>query len=63
LPREVKLGCCIISAGKLRDLRTFQYAVNKFHVINGNGIVVSSGVIGDDRIFYLLDNNLLKILV
>jgi hypothetical protein len=56
----MKLGCCIISAGKLRNLRTNQYDWNKFHVVDGNGFIISKGVIGDDRIFYLLDNNLLK---
>jgi hypothetical protein len=60
LPRDMKLGCCIISAGKLRNLRTNQYDWNKFHVVDGNGFIISKGVIGDDRIFYLLDNNLLK---
>jgi hypothetical protein len=60
LPREVRLGCCIISAGKLQDLRTFQYDTNKFYVVNNNGVIISEGIIGDDRIFYLLDNNLLR---
>ena len=61
LPREVRVGCCIISAGKLNNLRTFQYDTNKFYVIDSNGGIISNGIISDDRIFYFVDNkNLLR---
>jgi hypothetical protein len=60
LPRTTRLGYCIVSAGKLKEFRTYQYDSDKFCVIDTDGVIISKGVIGDDRIFYLLDNNLLR---
>jgi hypothetical protein len=60
LPYSVQIDCSIISAGKLKGLRTIQSMDGKFYVVSNTGVVISKGIVGPDMIFYLSDDNLLK---
>jgi hypothetical protein len=54
-----RVGYDIISAGRLKSLRTVQWNKDGFYVIDNNDFIVSEGVVGLDKIFYLTDRNLL----
>jgi hypothetical protein len=56
----LNIGYNIVSAGKLSNLRTCQYESDKFYVVDHRGRIVSKGHIGNDKIFYLDDHNLLS---
>jgi hypothetical protein len=58
VPTEL-VGYDIISAGRLRHLRTVQCSTDSFYVVDSDNYVVSGGIIGSDTIFYLTDKNLL----
>jgi hypothetical protein len=54
-----RVGYDIISAGKLRHLRTIQCSVLylHFYVVDTDNYIVIGCVIGSDTIFYLTDKN------